>query len=146
MSAPRAHRKIFVTTTLYHCLASDLVASAESLGGEIAYANRLHTGHTRNQAVGIRYLTCDQSSALPVVADVSFWGQDQNSGTPCIRRNTQHQRNFALTPNASLRRAHKTNNQLTGEAKGTSALYITSASTYPSCWCLKAPGNVPTTA
>ncbi len=91
MFAPRAHRKIFVTTTLYHCLASDLVASAESLGGEIAYANRLHTGHTRNQAVGIRYLTCDESSALPVAADVSIWGQIKIQERPA----------FGATPNTN---------------------------------------------
>ena len=64
--------------TLLHRLADvvgNRVVSAKSLGGEIAYANRPHTGDTRNQAVGIRYLTCDQSSARPVVADLSIWGQ-----------------------------------------------------------------------
>jgi hypothetical protein len=35
----------------------------------------LSTGHTRNRAVGIRYLTCDQVGTLPVVADESIWGQ-----------------------------------------------------------------------
>jgi hypothetical protein len=44
------------------------ISLAWSLVIEIAYANRLHTGHTRNQAVGIGYLTCHQSSALPVVS------------------------------------------------------------------------------
>ncbi len=43
--------------------------------GEIAYANRPPSGVTQNRAVGIRYLTCDHGSALPVVADVSIWGQ-----------------------------------------------------------------------
>jgi hypothetical protein len=60
--------------TLLHRLADvvgNRVASAKSLGGEIAYANRPHTGHTRNRAVGIRYLTCDQSGVLLVVTDNS---------------------------------------------------------------------------
>jgi hypothetical protein len=41
----------------------------------MAYADRPHTGHTRNRSIGIRHITCNQSSALPVVADISIWGQ-----------------------------------------------------------------------
>ena len=56
-------------------LGGKVLFLAWSCSGEIAYANRPHTGGTRNRAVGIRYLTCDHGRALPVVADVSIWGQ-----------------------------------------------------------------------
>ena len=66
---------IFITALclLYHAGQAVLsgvkeISLAWSLVDEIAYVNRLHTGHTRNQAVSMGYLTCLQSSALPVVS------------------------------------------------------------------------------
>jgi hypothetical protein len=68
---------IALSCLLFYGLGYLLVfcSEAASLGGEIAYANRPPTGVTQNRAVGTRYLTCNQSSALPVVADLSIWGQ-----------------------------------------------------------------------
>ena len=52
-------------------LAGGRVATAKSLGGEIAYANRPLNWGTRNRSVGTRYLTYYDGYARPVATGKS---------------------------------------------------------------------------
>jgi hypothetical protein len=80
--------------------------------GEMVYANRPHTGHTRNRSIGTHHLACTERSALPVLnAKISLKlpvAHDHDSrpslvfiarpisGMPSMRAGDKHQTGLTL--------------------------------------------------